>query len=243
MHRSNSSFSARIMQAVSTVWEDAGISDRSVRITPLYDLVANYPIWMAEVEGLSIERAGIFLAEKTGQKPDLGLENFGPISGFFYAYQYKGGFVGCILVEKRDPVVRRRFSVAHELGHYKLHFEPWLIQLSPEQMNEGVLMTDTMIYPSQSENPNVLTAGAGNALPIDMGEVVRQPVMVMNDDDEIEANQFAAALLMPESAVRQRAAEFFPPAGQPRGYLASRLAGEFLVSKEAMAFRLATLGL
>lgn len=240
---SSNLFDPRISQTVRSVWVDAGIDEPYFGIIPLFDLVASYPIWVSEVEDLSIERAGDFLAEKTGQKPELGLENFGPISGFFYAYQYRGGFVGCILVEKRDPIVRRRFSVAHELGHYKLHFEPWLAQLSPEQMEEGILLTDAMVYPKQSENADTLTAGAGNALPLHMGEVVRQPAMIMSDKQETEANQFAASLLMPEDTVRARAVQFHPPVCQPRGYLASRLAGEFLVSKEAMAYRLATLGL
>lgn len=243
MPKSSSPFDPRISQAVESVWVDAGIDGSNTGIIPLYDLVASYPIWVSEVENLSIERAGDFLAERTGQKPELGLESFGPISGFFYAYQYRGGFVGCILVEKRDPVVRRRFSVAHELGHYKLHFEPWLTQLSPEQMEEGILLTDAMVYPKQSDNADSLTAGTGNALPLYMGEIIHQPAMIMSNEQETEANQFAASLLMPEDNVRKRVTQFHPPAGQPRGYLASRLASEFLVSKEAMAFRLATLGL
>ncbi len=233
----------RISHAVQSVWLDAGLSSQNSGIIPLFDLVASYPIWVSEVEDLSIERAGDFLAEQTGQKPELGLDTFGPISGFFYAYHYRGGYVGCILVEKRDPIVRRRFSVAHELGHYKLHFEPRLAQLSPEEIEEGILLTDAMVYPKQSENTDTLTTGAGYALPLYIGEVVQQPVMIMSDEQETEANQFAAILLMPEDAVRERAAHFYPPVGQPRGYLTSCLAGEFLVSKEAMAYRLATLGL
>jgi Zn-dependent peptidase ImmA (M78 family) len=243
MPHSSSPFNPRVNQAVMSVWMDAGLKGPETDIIPLFNLVASYPIWVSEVEDLSIERAGNFLAEQTGQKPELGLENFGPISGFFYAYQYRGDFVGCILVEKRDPIVRRRFSVAHELGHYKLHFVPWLAQLLPEQMEVGILLTDAMVYPKQSENVDTLTAGAGNALPLYMGEVVRQPAMIMSDEQETEANQFAASLLMPEDSVKARAIQFHPPVGQPRGYLASRLAGEFLVSKEAMAYRLATLGL
>lgn len=233
----------RILQAVQSVWTDAGYDGPGIGIVPLFDLVTSYPIWVSEVEELSIERAADYLAERTGQKPELGLESRGPLSGFFYAYQYRGGFVGCILTEKRDPVVRRRFSVAHELGHYKLHFEPWLAQLAPDQVDEGVLITDAMIYADQTGGATGFTAGAGNALPVYMGDIVQQPAIVMSDEQESEANQFAASLLMPENVLRERIAEFRLPVGQPRGYLASRLASEFLVSKEAMIYRLAALNL
>lgn len=232
-----------ILQAVQSVWASSGREGPGVGIVPLYDLIANYPIWVAEVEHLSIEQAANYLAERTGQKPELGLESRGPLSGFFYAYLYRAAFVGCILVEKRDPVVRRRFSAAHELGHYILHFEPWLKQLTPDQAEEGVLMTDAMIYADQTEGASGFTAGTGNALPVHTGVVTQQPAIIMSDEQEAEANQFAASLLMPEHILRERIAEFKIPVGQPRGYLASRLASEFLVSKEAMNFRLTSLGL
>ncbi len=80
-------------------------------------------------------------------------------------------------------------------------------------------------------------------MPVRMGEIVYQPGIIMGDEQEREANQFAANLLMPEHILRERIAEFRLPVGQPRGYLASRLASEFLVSKEAMNFRLTALNL
>lgn len=241
MTQSSSPIYPHILQSIQSVWASSGWEGPGVGIVPLYDLIANYPIWVAEVEHLSIEQAANYLAERTGQKPELGLESCGPLSGFFYAYMYRGAFVGCILVEKRDPVVRRRFSAAHELGHYILHFEPWLKQLTPDQAEEGVLMTDAMIYVDQTSAH--LTAGTGNALPVRLGEVVQQPAIIMGEEQEAEANQFAASLLMPEHSLRERIAEFHLPIGQPRGYLASRLASEFLVSKEAMKYRLAALEL
>jgi len=243
MTQSNSPIALRVLQAVQSVWTDASRDQPSAGIVPLYELVTSYPIWVSEVEHLSIERAASYLAERTGQRPELGLASRGPLSGFFYAYLYRGRFVGCILVEKRDPVVRRRFSVAHELGHYKLHFESWLAQLTPDQAEEGILMTDAMIYADLTEGATGLTTGTGNALPVRMGEVIQQPAIVMSDEQETEANQFAANLLMPECVLRERIAEFHLPVGHPRGYLASRLASEFLVSKEAMVYRLAALEL
>ena len=243
MTRSNLSIDPRILAAVKSVWSDAALDGANTAIVSLYDLVTNYPVWVSEIENLSIERASNYIAEKTGYKPELGLENHGPLSGFFYAHLYRGMFVGCILVEMRDMVERRRFSVAHELGHYKLHFEPWLAQLAPDQVNKGILMTDAMIYANQTESTTGLTAGVGNGLPVFEGPGIQQPAIWMSDQQEAEANQFAASLLMPENILRERIAEFHLPIGQPRGYLASRLASEFLVSKEAMIYRLATLEL
>jgi Zn-dependent peptidase ImmA (M78 family) len=244
MTRSNLCIDGRILAAVQSVWSDAAQDGPGTAIVPLHRLVANYPIWVSEIENLSIERASNYISEKTGQKPELGLESHGSLSGFFYAYLYQGTFVGCILVEKQDKVERRRFSVAHELGHYKLHFEPWLDQLEPDQKDQGILITDAMIYAaSTDETTNELTAGTGNALPVREGQVTQGPAIFMSEKQEAEANQFAASLLMPENILRERMAGFHLRAGQPRGYLASLLASEFLVSKEAMVYRLATLAL
>jgi Zn-dependent peptidase ImmA (M78 family) len=63
----------------------------------------------------------------------------------------------------------------------------------------------------------------------------------MSDEKEAEANKFAAVLLMPDTILHERIAALHLIPGQPRGYLASRLASEFLVSKEAMVYRLAAL--
>jgi Zn-dependent peptidase ImmA (M78 family) len=100
-----------------------------------------------------------------------------------------------------------------------------------------------MIYAVSTDGTTELTAGTGNALPVHEGKVTQGPAIFMSEKQEVEANQFAASLLMPENALRERIAEFHLRTGQPRGYLASRLASEFLVSKEAMVYRLATLEL
>ncbi len=66
------------------------------------------------------------------------------------------------------------------------------------------------------------------------------------DDLEREANRFAAELLMPENVCRAREAEFRREDKDngvcPRGVLAYRLASELLVSREAMRYRLTSLG-
>ena len=60
------------------------------------------------------------------------------------------------------------------------------------------------------------------------------------DPKEIEANQFAACLLMPSSLLSRRIKEF--KAESLRDYHVSKLAEEFEVSEQAMTIRLSTLG-
>ena len=61
------------------------------------------------------------------------------------------------------------------------------------------------------------------------------------DLNEVEANQFAAALLMPAELIRMRAAELSQ--GPLLDRHLSELAAEFQVSEQAMAIRLVTLDL
>jgi Zn-dependent peptidase ImmA (M78 family) len=60
-----------------------------------------------------------------------------------------------------------------------------------------------------------------------------------SDLHELEANQFAAELLMPEAVIRARVAAFEKAYGvAPRAALAYQLGAELLVSREAMTKRL-----
>lgn len=59
---------------------------------------------------------------------------------------------------------------------------------------------------------------------------------------EIQANQFAAALLMPEALVRGALAELHFDLADEDGTALNRLAEQFQVSRQAMSFRLANLG-
>lgn len=61
------------------------------------------------------------------------------------------------------------------------------------------------------------------------------------DPEEIEANQFAAELLMPEDMVRRDAPKYLQDFGDEEGL--DRLATRYGVSTQAMAFRLANLSL
>ena len=80
-----------------------------------------------------------------------------------------------------------------------------------------------------------------------MGRYVADATISEADDAatdlEREANRFAAELLMPEEVVLAREAELRSEyRACPRVVLAYRLASELLVSREAMRYRLKTLG-
>jgi Zn-dependent peptidase ImmA (M78 family) len=110
-----------------------------------------------------------------------------------------------IAVEGLDGAPRQRFSLAHELGHYVLHFLP--------QPNGRGLFTCT--------TQDMAISQAGTEL--------------VHARQELEANQFAAALLMPEPAVRAM--------HQVVGGRLFALARHFQVSQQAMEIRLGRLGL
>jgi Zn-dependent peptidase ImmA (M78 family) len=117
-------------------------------------------------------------------------------------------------VNSRHPKTRQRFTIAHELGHWQLG-------------HEGELFLDkTLRSRSVSIKKRDQRAAQGT------------------DKEEIQANSFAAAILMPEALIsaaveRRLRAE--------NGYdiekLMSDLASEFEVSVQAMEHRLTNLGM
>ena len=99
--------------------------------------------------------------------------------------------------------MRRRFSIAHEFGHFILHNHP--------------------------------------GIHIDKGFFFRNKISEeVNNPNEIEANRFAAELLMPKNfivqALQNYSKNFF------EDDIIERLARDFKVSKAAMGFRLQNLG-
>lgn len=117
---------------------------------------------------------------------------------------HRSGTTVTALVNQSDPPFRKRFTIAHELAHHFLHL-----------LKDGEIVdkeVDTMF------RGDVPTSGLAS------------PRKLM----EVQANQFAAALLMPAALVRM--------AFQETENL-SALARMFNVSEEAMAIRLGTLSL
>lgn len=210
-------------------------------IVPLYDLISAYPLRVAEVRELSYVNAARFVERETGQPIPMPKANDRRLDGFLYIYQYGAYLYGFILVKKEDPVPRRRFTAAHELGHYVLHFLPQLDKLDAPSPPKPLILAEGLMYDEQGDTQVSEPSGA---LMFTRG--------VMSDDYELlgdllrierEANEFAAELLMPEAACRTRFDQESQRLGTRGRSLARRLASEFLVSQEAMAIRLARLGL
>jgi Zn-dependent peptidase ImmA (M78 family) len=144
------------------------------------------------------------IARRLGAR--VSFEHFGPsVSGMLY----RDGANAVIGVNATHAKTRQRFTIAHEIGHLRLH--------------EGrPMFVDRSVRIDRRD--------ANAALGV--------------DPDEIEANSFAAALLMPESMIfaavthsstRQATVEVEE--------IIRRLANRFDVSPQAMEYRLANLGL
>ncbi len=106
-----------------------------------------------------------------------------------------------ICVNQRHHANRRRFSIAHEIGHFILHKDE---------------------APYFDKDYEVFFRATGAESPDDLKEV--------------EANQFAAELLMPLTMISKEFRENPPPT-------AADLAKKYNVSEQAMTFRLASLRL
>lgn len=94
----------------------------------------------------------------------------GTISGVLVIEENGNGIIGFNQNESR---VRRRFTIAHELGHYELHKEHSHLFVDRE-------FKQSRLYRSQKSSSDVATK-----------------------DYETEANSFAAAILMPEDLIRK----------------------------------------
>lgn len=118
----------------------------------------------------------------------------------------KGNF---IIVQKADSEPRKRFTIAHEVGHFFLGHR----------------------------------FAKGEHVHVDRGHYVSQRSTRSStglDPKEVEANQFAASLLMPSGIIEKAVRRFHT---QPLlDYHVSSLASQFQVSEQAMTIRLTSLG-
>jgi hypothetical protein len=136
----------RIAAAIARVYRDAGLDADALRagVVPLYSLIGAYPLRVVEVVSLTYGSAREFLQKESRQQVPVPEQPDRPLAGFLYIYGYRDQFYGCILVKKDgQTVARRRFSAAHELGHYLLHFLPRLEETAgsgtaPWMISEGL---------------------------------------------------------------------------------------------------------
>lgn len=203
-------------------------------IVHLGELIRALNLTCEELPGLTRDAASRRLAERGGLLDEDGGERQSPLAGFLYAV----GEDGSIFVEQSDPVARRRFSVAHELGHYLLHFRP-LLRILSAQVGAPVEALDA--FPKTDDESELDALPDGQiVLPLAYAEVYAgaftlPPLAQM----EVEANRFAAELLMPAALVIGLAKRYGAYFGNDD--LVWRLANELLVSRAAMRWRLRAL--
>ena len=220
-----------ITMAVSAAYQTAGLEVDAMEraVAPLQQLIAAQPLVVSEVPKLTHQRAATHLAAHAGRAIIEDGNAAERLAGLLYA-NAAGGW---ILVDQEDLLARRRFSVAHELGHYFLHFLPLLEQASAFQSEDVFDFNEELPAPSDIEkDPNVGHIDA-SSLP----EGVLAEVSSL-DQWEAEANYFAAEILMPEATCRIFAQRYASRYGNKRQVLARRLTTEFLVSQAAMLRRL-----
>jgi Zn-dependent peptidase ImmA (M78 family) len=176
---------------------------------PLDRLIGAYPLVHEEVPGLNHAAASALLGRWGVRWTDIPRPD-PSLAGFLYA----NGRSGYIFVRRGDSLPRRRFTAAHELGHYRLHLAPALARggaAAAEIVQSDVEITET------DETA--------------LAEMERQ------------ANRFAAELIMPAHVCRVLLDLYASRYGTTARFLVHHLAGVLLVSREAIAWRLHGLGL
>jgi hypothetical protein len=218
--------------AVTRVFADAGWTPapRSV-IVPLARLVGSYNLACVELPHLTGVTILQELARRGGVLAPRDPLPSGPLAGFLYAV---GGY-GSIFVHAPDPVARRRFTIAHELGHYLLHFRP--LQAALDTPTAPVELVDLLVAAAREDEDAELPQGAVLIPRPGAQEALLPPLNQM----EAEANQFAAEVLMPESLVRTLTGRYQRAFGADD--LVRRLATDLLVSRAAIRRRLRDLAL
>jgi hypothetical protein len=212
---------ALVADAIARLQDAAGLTwpppvSRVLVPVPLDRLIATYNLVHSEVPGLTRAIAGAHLSRWGVDRPELH-DDKAPLAGFLFA-NARGGY---ILVEGDDPLPRRRFTAAHELGHYLLHFLPRLRVAPNEETYLVQVDGDETVCEEKLADDKALS----------LPEMERQ------------ANLFAAELLMPETVCRGTKERYSAEFGATQRFLEHHLARELLVSRGAVQLRLAELGL
>jgi Zn-dependent peptidase ImmA (M78 family) len=199
------------------------------RVVVLNELLGGYNLTCIELIGLTSETASHFLMRRGAIFEPIHSANQEPLAGYIYVDSRNG----YIFVERNDLLVRRRFSVAHEFGHYVLHFYPLLHAERLSNSYEPLEITEGLALFSAEEDADDLPEG----------RVVHASHLQLPSYDQMEkeANQFAAELLMPAEAVQYLFTRYAPNCHGDD--LIWRLATELLVSGAAMRRRLRDLHL
>ena len=224
-----------IEAAIESLYEESEAARPSAkrRIVPLRKLLTGCPLTCIEMACLTRNAAITYFSDPEAARDQLGDGN-DKLSGFLYTSARSG----TIFINRSDPVVRQRFSIAHELGHYLLHLRPLFRILKSEGTLIGISDADPK-NGSEEGDDDATERLAGRADLI--GEVEMAGLLPPLEEMERQADTFATELLMPAPLVRElfdlNCTKF------REKDLVWRLAMEMLVSRAAMERRLRDLGM
>lgn len=229
--------SVSIPESIAHLYEAADLplptTPHQQRIVLLNELLGAYNLTCTEIAGLTSLAASNFLLQRGALFEPIKNANQEPLAGYIYVSKKSGH----IFVERNDLFVRRRFSVAHELGHYLLHFRPLIALMRVRDESEPFEISEAL--PVFAGNEDAEDTPAGRVFSPIQEEILSllPPEAQMED----EANRFAAELLMPAEVVCDLVKRYTSVC---RGDdLLWRLATEMLVSKAATYRRLKDLQL
>jgi hypothetical protein len=118
-------------------YDAAGSPERRGPV-PLERFLAEQALRLVELPALSRAAVYDYLLAQGTLPPDMGADE--KLAGFLYL----SGPFGRVFVNADDPVPRRRFTAAHELGHYLLHRD----QMSGTRFHDD---TETMMEADEEQ--------------------------------------------------------------------------------------------
>lgn len=220
--------------AISYLYEESEAKQPSVEtcIVPLQRLVTACPLRCVELNNLTRRRAIEYYRAGEDTSEVFEEKDEEPLAGFLYATPR----VGTIFAERAHRITRRRFTVAHELGHYLRHLRPLFESLKGSGRETVVEISE--VYTTETstaeEDDDAVMSQPGT---IDIfSEEEAERLLPTYEDMEREADEFAGELLMPAALVWELAKIHGKSLREKD--LCWRLADEMLVSYGAMNKRL-----
>jgi Zn-dependent peptidase ImmA (M78 family) len=219
--------------AISYLYKESEAEQPSVEtcIVPLQRLVTACPLRCVELNNLTRRRAIEYYRTVEDTSEVFEEKDEEPLAGFLYATSR----VGTIFAERTHRITRRRFTVAHELGHYLRHLRPLFEFLKGSGRETVVEISEVFTTePSTAEEEDAVMSQLGTIEIFSEEEAER--LLPTYEDMEREADEFAGELLMPAALVRELAKIHGKSLREKD--LCWRLADEMLVSYGAMNKRL-----
>lgn len=225
--------------AISYLYRESEAKQPSVEncIVPLQRLITACPLKCVELKNLTRRRAIEYYRAGEESTEVFEKQDDEQLAGFLYATPR----VGTIFAERTHRITRRRFTVAHELGHYLRHLRPLFEFLKSSGRDTVVEISE--VFTSETSDAEEGDEGATSQRgTVELfSEEEMEGLLPPLEDMEREADEFAGELLMPSALVRELT-KIHEKSLREKD-LCWRLADEMLVSYAAMNKRLEALGI